>query len=98
MKKYILILFTMFFLVEYESYTWNPCDGDTCLSIFCGGGDCETPARQFFVKTIREVRELVDKNGTEHLVGMYRVDISNFDKTVTVKELKLVPDYDIQEK
>ena len=95
-----LLLLTVFFLVEYESYTWNPCAGVTCLAICCGEdcmGPCTNPAYQFFVKTIEEVRELVKKNGTEHLSGMYRIDYDSNNKSADVIELELVPDFTIVE-
>jgi len=101
-KKFLpMIILTVFFLVEYESYTWNPCTGNTCLSICCGEdcmGPCTSPAYQFFVKTLGEVRELIKKNGTDHLVGMYQINYNVTSKAVNVIELKLIPDFEIKEK
>ena len=99
MKTFSIVLsfMTIFFLVEYESYTWNPCNGDACLAIICygPGGMCETPGASFFVKTMGEVREIVDRNGTEHLGGMYRIEYS--DGKAKVHELKLVPSFVIED-
>jgi len=44
------------------------------------------------------VRSIVDRNGIEHLIGMYRVDWYSQDKKAVVTELKLVPSYEINEK
>ena len=96
-----IIILTVFFLVEYKSYTWNPCSGNTCLAICCGEdctGPCTSPAHQFFVKTLGEVRELIKNNGTEHLSGMYRIEYDQNLKAAYVIELELVPDFEITEK
>jgi len=92
------MLITIFFLVEYESYTWNPCSGDMCLAINCPGGLCESPSQQFFVKTLEEVKTIVDRNGTEHLKGMYRIEYDSINKKATVIELKLVPSFEVEVK
>jgi len=97
MKNIILVL-TVFFLVEYGAYSWDPCGEEgNCLTIYCPGGVCETPAHQFFVKTLEEVREIIDKNGTKHLQGMYRIEWNGNTKHVKVIPLKLVPSYEIEE-
>ena len=100
MKKMLpILILTVFFLVEYESYTWNPCDGNTCLAIYCGeDGVCDEASRHFFVKTIEEVRELVRRNGTEHLYGMYRIEYENPNIAPQIIELELVPDFKIEDK
>ena len=89
---------TVFFLVEYEAYEWNPCSNGTCLSIDCGGPLCKSPPKQFFVKTIEEVRQLVDRNGTDHLGGMYHIEWDGETKSAAVIELKLVPSFEIKQK
>jgi len=68
------------------------CCGEDCM------GPCTSPAYQFFVKTLGEVRELVKKNGTDHLVGMYQINYNVTSKAVNVIELKLIPDFEIKEK
>lgn len=90
---------TVFFLVEYEAYEWNPCSGGNCLAIYCGeDGMCDTPAKQFFVKTLDEVREIIDRNGTDHLLGMYRIDYDRKAQKADVIELKLVPSFEVKTK
>lgn len=96
--KMTMLVVTVFFLVEYEGYEWNPCDDGNCLAIYCGpSGMCSTPATQYIVKTLGEVREIVDKNGTEHLSGMYRIEWNSDQKQATVTLLKLVPSYAIED-
>jgi hypothetical protein len=97
MKNIVCTIFgflTIFYLVEYESYTWDPCQGNICLTINCPFEGCRADERHFFVKSIGEVRDIVEKNGHEHLSGMYRIE---YDGKVTMHELKLVPTFDIQD-
>lgn len=71
---------TTFFVVEYESYTWSLCGPDgTCLAINCSFEGCTTPGMHFFVKTLGEVRELVNHNGTEHLSAQKIIMEKQFD-------------------
>ena len=59
---------------------------------------CDTPAKQFFVKTLDEVREIIDRNGTDHLLGMYRIDYDRKAQKADVIELKLVPSFEVKTK
>ena len=101
MKNLILTLFaisTIFYLVEYKAYTWDPCvyDGNgiaSCVLINCGIGGCEVGARSFFVKSLDDVKNLVDRNGTEHLDGVYRIEYGS--GGVAMHRLKLVPAFEI---
>jgi hypothetical protein len=94
-----LSVFIVFFIVDYSSYTWDPCTNGNCLTIYCPGGECEVPAQNFIVKTLGEVKEIVNNNGTEHLKGIYKVEYRpGFYRVLDVTEMEAVPQFDIEEK
>lgn len=94
----LFCLYAMFFMVEYEGYTWNPCSGNTCISINCGPtGLCSVAGETRLLATEDQVRKLIEGRGMAHLNGIYQIFWPDNDPTnVTVKKLKLVPSFEIK--
>lgn len=96
-NKISLLIFLTFFIVEYEGYNWNPCSGDWCLLVNCPGGTCRVDGEIYFVNTIQEAQEILNKNGIEYLHKVYRVDWEPLTQHAKVFELTVVPSYSIQD-
>lgn len=106
MKKILptlFCIFTVFFLVKYEGYTWNPCSIDknglgTCLAISCPLGGC-TVSEEIRVCTDTQcVKEILKKRGTEHLEGVYRVIINDgfTFQDFKVEKVNIIKSYDLE--
>ncbi len=88
-----LMLFSIFYIVHYESYTWNPCGEFTCLAINCPIGGCRAPANTITCDDKDCVREALQKHGTAHLMGVFKIDLNN----QKIEKLKVVESYDVKE-
>jgi len=99
MKYFIIVLFSLFYMVEYEGYDWNPCIGNHCLAIYCGpSGLCHVNGETSIFLNQTQVREMIDRRGITHLKNIYQIEWQDNDPTkVTVKKLKLVPSFVIRE-
>ena len=103
MKK-LTVLFcvlTVFYLVKFEGYTWDPCSYSpngygTCLAINCPSGGC-TVAEEINVCTDKDcIKNLLNKRGTEHLEGVYEVQVFRDVKQTFINKLEVLKSYDIR--
>ncbi|MCE5265678.1 MAG: hypothetical protein LLG97_19390 [Deltaproteobacteria bacterium] len=100
----LLLVFSMFYLVEYEAYQWDPCTLDAqtgignCLAINCPPGGCVVEATQDICADIACVRNILDKKGVEHLKGVWKVRwLGTGDSPVVlVDRMKPVATYDLR--
>jgi hypothetical protein len=65
------------YVIEYESYKWNPCSGNACLAIMCPPDGCHADGKYIVCKDELCVTNILDKNGEEHLSGIWRIDYRN---------------------
>ncbi len=100
MKKWLLLLFGIFFMIEYEGYDWNPCSPEgNCLAIYCGpSGLCHTDGEIRICTDEECIMETFNKRGEAHLKGIYRVEWPDDDPTkVKVIKLRLIPSFELKE-
>ena len=65
------------YVIEYESYKWNPCSGSVCLAINCPVDGCHVDGKYIICKNESCVTNILDQNGEEHLVGIWAIDYKN---------------------
>jgi hypothetical protein len=72
MMKTLLSLFLIgtIFIIQYKGYYFDPCDGDMCLAI--EGHD--VAAETFFCDDVECVESILNKQGVEHLLGVFRLN------------------------
>lgn len=103
MKRFVVLLATAmmvitFYVVQYEEYTWSPCKDGFCYSIACPPGGCATKAERIICAEMACVEEIVNKNGTDHLIGIWKVEwITGMESSHTIKKLGVVQAYKIAE-
>ena len=92
MKK-VLLLIIFVFLIQYESHYWYPCSGSTCYAVHCSDiRGCFVEGDSVFCADEACVTDLLEKRGTEHLGGIWKID----PETKSVKEYKPVKKYQVE--
>ena len=67
-----LTIFGVFFILNYEGYYFNPCDGDVCLAI---PGYTVAPDTKI-CDSLLCVEGLLEKTGMEHFKNAYKITLN----------------------
>ena len=94
----MLCLFSVFYLLRYEGYYYDPCPrpGGVCFSI----PGYQVSPNEVICPTLECAKKHLDEKGTNHLEGIWRIEIFWYGNTPTIpriKKLKVVPSYDLEE-
>ena len=80
----LLTIFGTIFILNYEGWYWDPCDGHGhCFAI----DGHHVPEKTVFCDSLSCVEETLDKTGANNLESAYRIDYS--DETATIKKVKI---------
>lgn len=62
------------YIIDYDSYRYNPCWDNTCLTIMCPLEGCYTEGKHIFCKDESCVLKILDEYGEEHLAGIWEIN------------------------
>lgn len=101
MKKFVSILsvfvIVTFYVVQYGEHSTRICEGDFCYSIYCPSGTCSTKGKTTICVDKDCIQEILTKNGTEHLTGVWEVTWDDVGISApTVRKLDVVKKYVVE--
>ncbi len=93
MKLRVLMIFMVFYLIQYEGYYFNPCSGNICFAI----SGYDVAPETIYCPTKDCVRESLKKKGKQHLGGIYEILFyPGAVEMIKFKQLKIVESYDFE--
>jgi len=69
------------FVMEYNGYYWDPCDGNHCFAI----DGYEVDDKTVFCDSLQCVEDNLEKTGTEHLDKIYKIEYD--EENITIKRV-----------
>ncbi len=104
MKKLVVLifcLFSVFYLLRYAGYYFDPCTKQSGEGMFCLAiNGYQVAPNEVICPTVQCVRKHLDEKGTNHLEGVWLVEILWFGNSPMIhqiKKLKIVPSYNVEE-
>ena len=99
MKVFLFCFFfmTSIFYIEYKDHYWNPCGPEgNCLSIYCSDvRGCYSPGTKIFCLDEQCVKEILNKQGEDHLGVIYRIRFEKYNRDPIIERMVPVPSYNI---
>lgn len=95
MKKLSVIfcMFAMFYIVEYRGYYWDPCSTNGACLLVPGR---DVSAEVHVCKDLSCVENILNKNGTQHLEGVYEVIIGKYISNAVVRKMEVKESYRVK--